>query len=280
MSKDVMLSVLSDMHSGSVHALFPNRFWEGKYQNYTPTEKNRRTWEHFRKCAEYARAARKDKRLLIVHNGDAIEGVHHASIDVVTRNKDEQAEIHIELMDWYMRKARFITDDKLYYVKGTECHVEDKEHEIGKDLGAQKTKEGLYAFDHLELEINGRLVWFVHHGKGRGSGANEGNALRNWMRDIYFDCQKLSIRPPDLVISGHTHTPAYNTHVVSRGNGYHVTHGIICPSWQSKTRFAYRVAPVEVNQIGAVFVEIRSDGEIRPPVIMTMDTESKQSVKF
>jgi UDP-2,3-diacylglucosamine pyrophosphatase LpxH len=239
-------------------------------------------WAHFLKCGEFAREHRRGKRLIMAHVGDAIEGTHHGTRQVVTYVKDEQAEVHTSLMDTFLKLAKFSrkAGDKLYYISGTEVHVHDKEDKIAEDLPAEPNPEGGHVFEHLELEVNGRRVWFVHHGPARGKGANEGNALRNWLRDIYYDALKLGVEPPDVVITGHTHTPTYGNFIASRGDSFHVLHGVICPSWQRKTRFAYKVAPVERNEVGAVFLEIRADGEIRMPVILKAQSSSQQVVRL
>lgn len=280
MNKDTFVTVLSDMHSGGSTALFPNKqWWFDTERNHTPNAKQVSIFQHFDKCTQYARVNSRNKRHIIIHNGDAIEGAHHNTIQIVTPVLDEQVRIHMDLMHGFMKKSKFDgrKGDKLYYVKGTETHTLDKEKEIAEKLKAQKNDNGEHIFDFLELEINGRLLWLLHHGKGRGRGAAEGNSLRNWLRDVYFDCVKTNRRPPDMVISGHTHTPTWNVYVVSNGNGFHMMHGIVCPSFQSKTRFAYKVAPVEKNEVGAVFLEIKADGEIKTPVILRMETE-KQNV--
>ena len=264
------------MHSGSTTALCLNKFWQGKHQNHTPTPKQRKIYGHFMACADYARQQRKGKRLIVVHDGDAIDGLHHGTQQVFTMNTEEQTEIHEDLMDTFLRRAKFNRKegDKLFYVSGTEVHTGDSEDKIGKSMRSQKTEDGLYAFDHLEVEVNGRLVWFVHHGPKLGKGANEGNMMRNWLRDIYWTSQKYKTRPPDLVVTGHVHTPGYNTYVMD----FHVVHGLILPSWQAKTRYGYMVAPTERNEIGAAFVEIKADGEIRVPFILKQETASRERV--
>lgn len=282
MNKDTLIVILSDMHSGGSTALFPNRFWQSTTteHNHTPTRKQQALYKHFEYCMEYARVNRKDKRLIVVHDGDAIEGYHHNTTQTITQNKAEQAEIHIELMDTFLQRVRWNKKqgDLLYYVSGTEAHTGDVEQSIAKDLSAEKNPEGGRVFDHLELNINGRLLWFVHHGKGRGKGPNEGNELRNWLRDAFWDCAKVKVQPPDLVVTGHTHTPTWNAYVARNLNTFHIIHGVICPSWQSKTRYAYKIAPVERNEIGAVFVEIKADGEIKNPVILMADTKSRSAI--
>lgn len=278
--QDTLLTILSDMHSGSSTALFLNREWQDEHQNHRPNERQKQIYKVFERCTDYTKEKRKGKRLIAVHNGDAVEGIHHNSLQICVLNKNSQAEIHTELMDTFLRKSKFDRKqgDKLFYVRGTETHVEDIETEIAKDLSAEKTPDGNYVFDHLELEVNGRLIWFIHHGKKRGAGANEGNALRNWLRDIYWDCKKSGARPPDMVVSGHTHTPTYTNYVIRDGVGFHVIHGVVCPSWQAKTRFGYKVAPVDVNEIGAVFVEITASGDIRMPKFILQESKIYQAV--
>ena len=56
-------------------------------------------------------------------------------------------------------------------------------------------------------------------------------------------------------------------------------HGVVCPSFQAKTRFAYKVAPVEVNEVGAVFIEIKADGEIKAPHFVLQETKLYEAVK-
>jgi predicted phosphodiesterase len=278
---DTLLTIFSDFHSGGSTALFLNREWQDEHQNHRPNERQKQIYKVFEKCMQYASDSRKGKRLITVHNGDAIEGLHHNSIQVCVLQKASQAEVHIELMDTFLRKAKFDrkAGDRLFYVRGTETHVEDIETEIAKDLSAEKSPDGNYVFDHLEMEINGRLIWLVHHGKKRGAGANEGNALRNWLRDIYWDCKKAGVRPPDLVVSGHTHTPTWNAYIARDKSTFHMIHGVVCPSFQAKTRFAYKVAPVEVNEVGAVFIEIKADGEIKSPHFVLQDTKTYEAVR-
>lgn len=267
MHRDTLVIGLSDFHSGGTTSLFPNRFWQGQHQNHTPTQKQLDIWKHFETVAEYVRVNGNGKRLIVVHDGDATDGNTYG-VQTITSNMDEQAEIHIELMRHFLKAANFDkSQDKLYYVTGTEVHVGDIENSIAEKMGA----DGVY--DKLELEVNGKILIFVHHGKKRGAGANEGNGMRNWLRDVHHDYAKEGRRTPDMIISGHTHTPAWNNYVYRKGMDYHMIHGVIVPSWQAKTRFAVKVAPMDINHIGAVCVEIKEYGEIRIPKFLIMSTE-------
>jgi len=271
---DVLITALSDMHSGGTTALFPNHKMEwgkAKNRNHSPNSKQLKMHDLFIRSAKYAKNNR-GGQMVIVHNGDAIEGIHHQTIEIVSNVWDDHVDIHETLMNEFMKKSGFAKNkgDKLYYTIGTESHTGEKEEEIARHLNA----DGV--FQHVEIEINGRLVWFLHHGPSKGHGANEGNALRNFLRDIYFNCQKHNTRPPDVVFTGHVHTPCYNTFVFDM----HTIHGIICPSFQSKTRYAHRAAPVERNEVGSAFLKITAGGDIRTPYFLKETSELLDKVKL
>lgn len=268
---DVLIAHHSDMHSGGATALCPDMLWHfDNERNHTPNSKQQKIIKTWKKVLAYIAQARKGKTLITVHNGDAIDGFHHGTTQVTSRNTGEQADMHIYLMNEYLKKAGHDRrkGDRLYYTKGTEVHTGDAENKIAEELNAETGA----AFDVLELEINGRLVWFYHHGANAGKGANSGNALRNSLRDIFWDCVKDDRRPPDLVFTGHVHTPDYNSYIGKYKKGWHTVYGVISPSWQAKTRYAYKVAAIAQNAIGSVFVEIKADGTIVMPPDFVAET--------
>lgn len=277
--KDILLVPMSDLHSGSNNALFVNRFWQGRNGvNHTPTSRQEAIYRHFEKIGREIRKARKGKNLVVVHDGDAIEGVHHNNVDVATRNVSEQCDLHVEIMAEFKRMVDWQRGDKLYYVAGTETHTGETENGLADAVGAQQYPDGWYVCDHLELVLHGQPIWFVHHGPGAGKGANEGNGVRNWLRDAYWDAKKENKTPPAMIITGHVHQPTYNTYVVNDNGQYKTVHGVICPSWQAKTRYAHQKAPLAVNKIGSVIIEIKADGEIKTPKFLIQETDSLQSV--
>jgi hypothetical protein len=273
--KDTLLVTLSDMHSGSNYALFLDRFWEGKNgNNHAPTSRQKGLRKQFERYCKTVAEEREGRRLVVVHDGDAIEGSHHNNVDVCTRDMAEQAEIHLELIHEFKKAVGWRAGDLMYYVLGTDTHVLDTEHEIANEAGAQQLADGGYVANHLELTIHGRTVWYIHEGARAGKGPNEGNALRNWLKDVYFDALKAHEQPPDVVYSGHVHQPTYTAYIGNDRMDFRVLHGIILPSWQIKTRYAYRVAPVAKNMIGGVTQIITVGGDIRPPKFCVSEAES------
>ena len=261
--KDTLVVPISDMHSGGTTALFPNRFLQFKHGNHTPVKQQKAMFKHWSFCAEKIAKERKGKKLIIVHDGDAIEGYHHNSHQVVTMLEEEQIEIHVELMDFFLKAVGGA--DELYYVTGTEVHTNDGESRIGEDLDAVPNGD-LFAYDELRITVNGQRLWFVHHGPTAGKGANRGNALRNWLKNIFYECLHEGMPPPHVIVTGHTHNPDWNNYVGRVDGSYHLVRGLICPSWQQKTRFAYKAAPLLTNKIGLQYFTITKDGLISDPV--------------
>jgi len=223
---------IADTHSGSNYALFVNRFWQGeKKQNHTPTSSQVKIYDHFAAFGNMVGEMRKGKRIRLFHDGDAIDGDHHHSGDVCTIVEREQAEIHQELIADLKKRMKWQGGDELYYIKGTDVHTRENEEAIAKYLDAVPGPDGQSCWQMLEIETNGKLIWVVHHGPGRGAGANEGNPMRSWLRNIYFDAVKDGRRVPDVLYTGHTHDPTFGTYEWRKGMKFTVMHGIILPSW-------------------------------------------------
>lgn len=280
--KDTLLIPLSDMHSGGSTALFPgyhilkDGVWKFKNTHHRPTAKQTKMYEHFIRSAEYIREIRRDRRLIVVVNGDAIEGVHHNTVQVVTNNEQEQQLVHVFLMNQFLDKIGFNKNkgDLLYYVAGTEDHTGDSEDFIATELGAELPPfaEGSSTFDFLPLEVNGKLVWFMHQGPVPGRGINLGDSVRLWLRHRYFELLEEGKRVPDLVAAGHYHIPVYNTFV----RNYFTMHGMILPSFQMKTRYANRRYASEPERVGVTPIEIFANGliNVQEPYLMPIDSNT------
>jgi hypothetical protein len=281
---ETILCVLSDMHTGSSTALFPRGGYQGEGNEANPVSPNDKQSEiHpvFVRFAGEVAKARKGKRLIVVNLGDAIDGFHHGSMQETLFQEKDQCAAHVLLMTDFMKRAGFDRKkgDELYYVRGTEVHVKASENEIGKELQAvcvDPTKEKdkrVYVHEILELNINGLINVFAHHGKQRGSGQNEGNSLRNFLRDIRNDREKDGLSRIDILWSGHTHGHTWGSHISRVSGGqFHQMHGVICPSFQAKTRFALGKVPMAVNSVGAVYTRISVDGTFSSPHFVVQTT--------
>jgi hypothetical protein len=276
--QDTIVAVLSDMHTGGSTALFPRQGYkgEGNEDNHvSPNEKQTEIHPVFIRFAGEVAKARKGKRLILVNLGDAVDGFHHGSLQESLFKEKDQCGAHVILMKDFMRRVGFSKKqgDELYYVRGTEVHVGETESGMAQELGAVRADSGLYVNEILELNINGLMNVFAHHGRARGTGQNEGNALRNFLRDIRDDREKDDLPRMDVLWSGHTHGHTWNTHIDRvKGGEFHELHGVICPSWQAKTKFALGKVPMAVNSIGGVYARITVDGDLCKPRFIVQTT--------
>ena len=267
------------MHTGSSTALFPRQGYQGEGtedNHVSPNDKQSEIHPVFVRFAGEVATARKGKRLIIVNLGDAIDGFHHGSMQESLFQEKDQCAAHVLLMKDFLKRAGFDRKkgDELYYVRGTEVHVKNAEHDMAKELGAVKAGSKLYVHEILELNINGLVNVFAHHGKNRGAGQNEGNALRNFLRDIRNDREKDGLSRIDVLWSGHTHGHTWNTHIARvNGGHFHQMHGVICPSWQAKTRFALGKVPMAVNSVGGTYTRINVDGTFSCPRFVVQTTK-------
>ena len=263
------------MHTGSSTALFPPNGYKSKEGNVVlPSDKQREIYKTFVRFTAETKLARKGRRLIVVNLGDNVDGFHHGSMQESLFRAEDQSGAHMLLMNDFFKRVGFKKGDEYHCVKGTESHVKDYEDDIAKELGAVKNKHGEYISDTLLLNINGSKHLFAHHGKSKGSGHNEGNALRNFLRAIRQDRRMSGVERIDALWSGHYHAHCWETHKERQPDGnFHEMHGIILPSWQAKTRYAYAVAATDVNTIGGVYCRVSVDGDIFRPRFRIKPTE-------
>jgi hypothetical protein len=227
--------------------------------------------EHFERCAAAILTARKGKRLIVVHNGDAVDGVHHNTLQIFTRDKLEQVDLHVELMVQFKKWIGWQRGDELYYTKGTETHTDDNENEIGRQLDAVQSPDGLYVYDDLKLEVNGDRLNWTHHGPTSGKGPNKGNSFRNWLRDRFYEAVNEGDLPPHVITTSHTHDPYWQIYIGRYQGCYFPVRGLICPSFQQKTRYANGKVPLQKNKIGLNFYTVAKNGMIGDPVELLME---------
>ena len=273
MLRDTLQVTMSDLHSGSNYALFLPNLWRGTNNNsHTAGGCQIEIRKHFEKFAGEVLAARKNKRVRLIINGDSLDGDHHHSGDVCTLDERDQADIHIELMQEFQKRIKWQAGDEIYYTRGTQSHVHQMETYIGEQMNAVMDGS-FYIYDLLKLDTNGAMFWFVHHGPSAGEGANEGNGLRNWLKRHVEDCSKDKVRPADVIYTGHVHSPTYNTCVYRERMKWKTIHGVILPSWQAKTTYAWMKAPIQKNKIGGVYQTVFADGTIGIPQFSIMGYE-------
>jgi len=272
-NKDTLHVVMSDMHSGSVNALTVDRIWRGQQTaDIQPSPAQQRIREQFVKFADAVKIARINCKVRLILNGDLIEGVHHNQSQIFTQDELEMAEISAELINEFKGRIDWQQGDEVYVTRGTTTHVKTLENRIGQEVGAVMDGD-FYVHSKLTLNTNGIISVIAHTGPSVGKGQNEGNSLRNFMNNYYISCCKDGIECPSIFYFAHVHQPYYSV-IEERlpGFSFRTLHGIITPSWQTKTVYALDKMPMERNRIGGVYQLITADGMIGTPVFSVLET--------
>lgn len=216
-------------------------------------------------CAKTIKKKYAGHAKVIIHNGDATEGIHHRTIQLSAPMLDDHVQIHEEIMEAFLANVGFSVKngDELHYVSGTETHTGYTEQRIARHFDALGAK----FHDELKLNQFGKSIWFVHQWKYPGDGHTEGDGVRNGLRMMYFNSLKEGWRMPDVVIGSHFHKAVHMTYT----QDWRTFHGLITPSFQMKTRFAQKVVAFQRNDIGVALVEVSPEGMIEIPRPLLMD---------
>ncbi len=262
--------VISDTHCGSDRAIFPPAISlpplsadEGeRLLRYTRNQQ--KIYEHFINCGEYIKAKFPNHKKYIIHNGDAIEGTHHQTIQLSAPQVSDHVLIHIDIMERFLSAVGFSLNngDRLYYGSGTEVHTGYSEASIARHFEPYNAEY----YDELKLEQYGRRIWLVHQWRGSGDGANEGGAIINGLKAMYYNSLKEGWEMPDFVIGSHHHKATLGSY----SQNWKTYHGMITPSMQMKTRFGQKVSAFQRNDIGVGLFEVAENGmmQIHPPLLM------------
>jgi len=259
-----VLAVVADTHSGSSTGLLTPDRWVGMDGQTVHLSTGQRVlWQQWEECWERVRQLRKGARLVVIHNGDAVDGFHHDTTQVLTNNIEEQKRMHLAAMDWGLNKAGFKKKDKLYYVYGTETHVGQTEDAIARDLGAEpyimpkaenSWRDGRFVHYHMKFRINGVQFDVAHHGLNSGYRAwTRENGIYNAVKSMYFSALEGGYDYPRYVIRSHMHqylTADYQDRI----------RGFITPAFQLKTKYGHKVASMKLSSIGMLIFVIEADG--------------------
>lgn len=178
------------------------------------------------------------RRAALIVNGDAIEGTHHHSVEVIGND----VALHRRIASHVLSPlAEYF--EKVYVVRGTEVHVGTSESMLGQELGGvycDATKA--FCWEQLQLRVNDVLVHVKHH---------IGTSMRPWTTSMQFaaaisseqlNAVGLDHEVPRVVCRAHRHQFGEFRH----------NQGMIVvgPPWQMMTRFARKVTQASLSQPG------------------------------
>jgi hypothetical protein len=256
------LVVISDTHSGCKMGLCPtdpvpldgggmylaSEFQRGMYAYW------REFWD------EWIPQVTRGEPFDLVHNGDAIDGVHHRATTQISQNMEDQVRIAELLLKPVVDRCK-ASGGTYYHIRGTEAHVgQSGEHEerLARNLGAKPNKEGQYArFDLWKRVGDGSkapLVHLLHHIGTTGSAAHEASAVNAELTAEYVEAARWNREPPDYIVRSHRHRSIAVD--LNSAKGYAAA--IVTPAWQGKTPFVWKVPGARTSepQLGGIIIRV------------------------
>ena len=255
-----VLAVVSDIHAGSTVGLCgedPVELDNGG--TYAPSLAQRwlhQCWKDFWERVGLACAP--NHWLGVLVNGDAFDGDHHGTAEIISRNPGTQFSV---LRDLFRNSVLPLVPDAMIVVRGTESHVGKS---ASSEEGFARWLQGAGVNVVCEPETGARSWWHFRGDIGpvRLAATHHGRiGQRTWTKhtpptmlaaQIVLEHAIRGERCPDLAIRSHYHTCS-DTH------DSYPTRVIQTPAWQLHTGYAHRVVPEVLADIGGLIVTIEDD---------------------
>ena len=253
-----VLAFPADSHSGSTVGLMRYNPWQlDTGGTYYPSPTQRILWKQWVECWDTVKALKAD-RLIITMMGDAVDGKHHDTSELVTQRVEEQESIFIDAMEWTLDYVNFGSNDVLQFISGTPAHTGEmaqSERRVCKDLGGRDGR----VYDRLKFEVDGIRFDCAHDGIGVGGRAwTDDSSFHMAVKSMLFQSLLTRSEPPHYIIRAHRHrfTPT------NYARGAYKIDGFICPAMQLKTTYSNRATTSnnERPDIGMLIVVV-DDGK-------------------
>lgn len=242
-----VIAVVSDPHCGSTVGLLPPEFTVKKNpdqlggafgvpdddgERHVPQNDIQRwLWPKWLEAIDFVRERSAGARLTVIVCGDAIEGHHHGGDQAWSKHPAH----HLLAAEHCLSPLRELAD-RMFIVRGTQCHVGNHEHELGERLAAERdpiTK--LHSADHWSIDINGVIHSARHHCSATSRKWLESGEFSRLIQNERANAVDCGWPVPAIMHRGHRHVFGYYTNGVSAA--------VISGAWQLSTRFVHKIIP-------------------------------------
>jgi hypothetical protein len=250
------LIVVSDTHSGCrMGLLHPDGTpldGGGRYLPSKVQQKMWALWEEF--WGEWVPEATRGEPFDLVHNGDALDGVHHHSTTQISHNLEDQQRIAEAVLRPAVEQCK-ASGGTYYHIRGTEAHVGQSgeyEERLARTLGAKPNAEGQFARYDLWKRVGSCLVHLLHHIGTTSSAAHEASAVNAELTAEYVEAARWGREPPDFIVRSHRHRSIAVD--LNSAKGYAAA--IVTPAWQLKTPYVWKIPGARISepQLGGIAI--------------------------
>lgn len=257
------LVAISDTHSGCRLALCPPGkipLDDGGTYEWSPFQA--KLWALWREFWDsWVPEVTRGEPFDLVHNGDALEGVHHRATTMISHNMEDQQRIAEAVMGPVVKRCKD-SGGTYYHIRGTEAHVGQSaefEERLARSLGAKPNENGQYARYDLWKRVGtptkrvaAPLVHFLHHVGTTGSAAHESSAVNAELTAMYVEAARWGKEPPDFIVRSHRHRSIAVD--LNSSKGYAAA--IVTPAWQGRTPFSFKIPGARVSepQVGGIII--------------------------
>lgn len=240
---------ISDLHCGSTVGLMPPDFVteEGNELKQNPLQ--RWLWDCWQRFDGWVGEVTNGDPYVLVVNGDATEGNHHGTKQVISPSTKDHVACAEQTLDRLAKRAQ-----EVVLAKGTECHTGSDEITLGKILGAVRdpdtnSRRQQHAFDRITLEIHGTRCAFSHHIGASLRSYLEASQMSIAVNEEHMAAVTNGEPPPTVIVRSHRHRFGYY------GNDHSLC--VVTPPWQALTRFGHKVVPSARCHPGGVILDWR-----------------------
>lgn len=253
MSKPLIknIVVISDTHFGSTLGLCPSRHRLDDGGYYLPSNIQKKLWCYWTDFWKWTYARLDGAPFALVHNGDIIDGDHHKTSTIVSRNLKDQERMAVDVMAPHVEKA-----EMYFQLRGTEAHVgqsAEYEERVASQLGAEQDADTeQFSTWELGMEFGPEIVHFSHHIGTTSSTAYEASAPMREITAAFVEAGQWGNRPPSILVRSHRHRyievkPA-NCRIV------------VTPAWQAKTPFVFKMDRMRSPMFGGLIIRSGVEG--------------------
>jgi hypothetical protein len=241
------IAVVSDLHINSTLGLCPEKILLDDGGYYLPSAFQEKLWKCWEDFWDQVGKERLGGELIVIVNGDAVDGDHHNTPQIVSRNLETQRQAGISVLS---RPARMAS--ALYIVRGTEVHVgksAQAEEALAYDLNAVKTPEGRNSWWRLPISFSGVRFDFAHHGNMGRLPWTTNNMINRLAVEIELEYRRMELEPPNFAIRSHNHR-------WGDSSIFNPVKVISLAGWQGPTAHVHRIAPGALPQVGGLIFHI------------------------